>query len=743
MPDEQVITPDDITQISSIPGKAAAPKVGDLPAHYGKIFNLAEDDKITETFRQWAAANWQRFDGQDQRNEYVKDGGIADTNDRMWRVALNQDTTNSQTKETLSDVTSPVFRVAVRAITAAETSIMFSDDRLPAEFEPEINTSEYTLEDGQTVAEYQNALEQLYWDEDKRGSKIKELVEYVNKDAMRVAMIEWCREEREVTELKPDLKAGKNENGTWRKVRPVTKMRVVKDWPELTTDEISNWWFDALIPELENQICVLQKSRTTIDKLYAEQLAGKIANVGELTASQLYLGENDGDSPIENRQRNAGEAGETEATGEIEIWRVWGKVPISERSTPKRGVRKGDWNGKKNVPILYEAMYAGNINSGAAVCLKLCKLPHWHGKIPAKIIRSHRDNKGAFSVGFGQMMKSLYWQACTNLNQAIDNTTERNWPYLIQKGQCYTRDLTYRKNKVVKMSLNGSLEHMSVEDTTRITMEMYRIIREMIDELIGANKPLRGESFGARTSASEAVTTTQFASQPLEEKAVYVMDQIFPWMLEMDAAYSRQYGDPHTILRVTHQNKDYEIYPTTLYGPIRTKVTALGRFKRSTIEKQGLSQFLQNVAPMFLDAMGRQGQKVLGREALRIMGVPKINEIFPTTGDVEASATATQTVHEILLLGGWVEPQPGENHNAQLIVLRAALRQFAALPEGDRPPKENFDRLRAHIQVREDMAEQEQAQTQQQSPEAAGAQPEMEGQATGALTPPAQQGAAI
>jgi hypothetical protein len=742
MPEAMIETPTDTTQTTMIPDKKAAPKPGKLPEHYGKIYNLAEDAVLAESVRSWAAANFLRFDVQSQREEYVKDGGVADMNDRMWRVALNQDSTNSQTKETLSDVTSPVFRVAVRAITAAETAIMFSDDRLPAEFEPEINTSEYTLEDGRTVAEYQNALEQLIWDEDKRTEKVKELVEYVNKDGMRVALLEWCREERDVTELVPDIAKGKNENGTWVSVKPVTKKRVVKDWPTLTTDEIEHWWFDAAIPELCDQRCVLQKSRTTIEKLYAMQAAGKISNVGEITASQLFMGEVEGDVPLKQRQENAGEDREMEATGEIEIWRVWGWMPIGERTTPKRGTRKGKWRPKDNVPGWYEAMFAGHINSGTSVCLKLCKLPHWHGKIPAKIIRSHRDNKGAFSVGFGQMMKSLYWQACTNLNQAIDNTTERNWPFLIQKGQCYTRDLTYRKNKVVKLSVNGSLDHIEIPDTTRITMEMYRIIREMIDELIGANKPIRGESFGARTSASEAVTTTQFASQPLDEMAAYIMDQIFPWMYELDAAYMRQYGDPNTILRVTHNTKDYEIYPTTLWGPIKTKVTAMARFKRSTIEKQGLAQFLQNVMPMFIDAMGPQGKKVLGREALRIMNVPKANEIFPTTDDVEASAVANRTIQEILILGGWVEPQPGENHAAQLTVLRSALREFAALPEGDRPEKDNFDRLRAHIQIREDMMEQEQARAQSPA-EAATEQPQFEGQATGAALPTAQAGEAL
>ena len=724
-----------MTVISTIPDESAAPEVGKLPSYYGKIYNLAGDSELCDQFRRWASANFLRFDTQDARTQYTKDGGIADTNDRMWRVALNQDTTNSQTKDTLSDVTSPVFRVAVRSITAAETAIMFSDDRLPAEFEPEINTTEYTFEDGLDIAARQNALEQLTFDEDKRTEKIKELNEYVNKDAMRVARIEWIHEEREVTENVPDIKAGKNENGTWRKIKPVTKKRVVKDWPCLMTDEIENWWFDSLITELENQRCVLHKNGAGIEELYSQQESGTLMNVGKLTRSHLYVGEQTTDVPIEQRQRNAGESGITEETGEIELWEVWGMVPISEKNTPKTNKRKGKWDGAKNVPVLYEALFAGNIHSGDAICLKLRKLPHRYGKIPAKIIRSHRDNKGAFSVGFGQMMKSLYWQACTNLDQAIDNVTERNWAPLVIKGQLYTRDLTFRKNKQIKMSTNGSLERMNIPDTTQITMEMYRIIREMISELVGANKPVQGEYAGSRATATENVNVVNFATQPLDEKAAYFLDQVFPWMYEIDASFWRQYGDPETILRATHNGQQYEIYPTALWGPLKTKVTAINRFKQSTIEKQGLAQFLQNVAPLLLESMGPQGKKVLGREALRIFRFPKVNEIFPAHGEVEASAIANRTVQEILIQGGWVEPQSGENHNAQLTVLKAALREFAALPESDRPPKENFDMFRSHIQIREDMAEEEQAQFQQgQTPQGmTPPQPGMEGQATGDL----------
>jgi len=716
--------------ISNIPEDAPAPVVGKLPKCYGEIVNLADNAELCETFRSWASKNIERFKGQNARDNFVEDGGVLDINDRMWRVALNRDTTDDQTKDTLSNVTSPVFKVAVRVISAAENSIMFQDERLPAEFEPEINTTEYTEDDGKQIAEQQNALEQFVFDEDKRISKIKKLVEYVNKDQMRVALIEWVREVEDVTENVPNEKMGRNDNGTWNVVRPKTRSRVVRDWPVLTTSSVKDWFFDSNILDLQNQRCVAYKTRTGIEKLFALQEFGKILNVEKINRSNLYKGEgNNTEKVTENQQRNSGETGETGETGEIEVHRVWGRVPITVKKTPKTGKTKAKWDESKNIPELYETLWAGDIHSSGAICLKLTKLPHWHKEIPAKIIYSHEDEKGAFHTGYGQQMASLYAQARVNLNQAIDNVTERNWSPLILKGQLNSSNLTYKRNKTLKLSMGGSLERMKVDDTTKITMEMYRIIKEMIDDLIGTNKSMNGEYAGARTTATENVNVVGFASQPLDEQANYIMDQILPWMYRLDAMYLRQYADPDTVLSITHNDKIYEIYPTSLYGPIKTKITAMGRFKQSTLEKQGLAQILQSVIPLIGDAITQEGKRVLGREALRIYRFPKLNEIFPEYGNIEASAAANRAVQTILVQGEWVEPQEGEDQNAWLPVLKAGLRAAASLPQDDQPPKDNLDAMRTQIELREQMqtAKMEAGQKQLN----AAPQEGMQGQGTG------------
>lgn len=679
---------------------------GELPSRYGKIVNHAENAELVENFRAWASKQVMRFDGQAARERFVRTGGTMDIADRMWRVALNRDESNSQTKDTLSNVTSPMFHTQIRSITAGESTIFFGDGRMPAEFEPEINTSEYTQRDGRDIAQQQNILEEYTFDEDRRVDKIKELLHFVNKYAIQVVGMDWCREVRETTENVPDIAQGKLPNGQWRAFKRVTKERVVKDWPTFWRDPVENCWFDANIAELADQRCFAVRRRVGIEKVYAGQANGYYRNAEKVTDAHLYGGEAQNDSPLEQRSTNAGDSERIEPTGEVELWDVWARVPIKTKAT-RRASKAAKWAPGEAQPELWWGVFAGNLHQGGAVCLKLCRNPHWHGQIPYKLIRSHRDDKGAFSTGFAEMLQSLYWQAVTNLNQSIDNVTERNWAPMIANGPVFTRDLTFRKNKLIEVERTTELKRLEIPDTTQITMAMHDIVEKQAARLTGADKPVVAEALGGRTSATEAKNIYDQAMMPLDEKAAFMADQIFPWMLSMDAALWRQYGDPEQVIAFSHNNLIQQANPGELYGPVRTKITALARFRTNTMRRQELNSFLQNVAPIFVNAMGEEGLRVLGREAFRVFGIDKGEEIFPLDADYDARARALSTVESILVAGQWVEPQPTENHKAHLAVLVPALRQFELL--GD-TPEQNLALMRQHIAMREAMVEQKLAQ---------------------------------
>ena len=273
-------------------------------------------------------------------------------------------------------------------------------------------------------------------------------------------------------------------------------------------------------------------------------------------------------------------------------------------------------------------------------------------------------------------------------------------------GPVLTRDLTFKKNKLIQLDRSTDFKRLDIPDTTRITMEMHAIIEDQANALTGADKPIRAEALGSRTSATEAKNVFDQASQPLDEKAAYVGDQLFPWLYEIDAMFWRQYGDPSTVLRLTHNDTIIDVNPGELWGPIRTKVTAVSRFRNNTVQRQQINNMLQNILPMFLGTMEKRGITVLGREVFRMFGIEKIDEIFPDRRDVEAEAAAQRDVQSMLVGGVFVEPQPEENHDARIPIMENAAEQYRLLPP-ESMNDANLQMLLFHIAQRRQMSAQQ------------------------------------
>ena len=718
--------------VSEFLSKGNAPDVGTLPARYGDIVNLAASmgnagiADVCEKFRKFASDNIRRFSTQKAREQQMKDGGEMDISDRMYTVSHKRDTTSAQYIATKSNVTSPMFRIQVRTNTSGMKAMLFDEDRLPAEYQPEVNTTEYQMEVGERIALHQNALQQFTFDEDKRHATIMDAIETVNKDANIIMYMEWAYQTAEVTESRPDERAGQNENGTWKKYKRTTTRRPVKDWSSCRRLPLENCYFDAQIPVLANNRLFAFIENFGYEDLLQWQEDGYIANVDQVQAQHQYQGEQasqESNAPLEDRMRNAGEDAATEATGEIEVWTVWGLAPIAERNTPRTEQIRASFDGSKNRPVLYYAQFAGDIHKGGAVCLKLCKKPHWNVGIPATFIHSHRDNKGAFHRGDAYMIKSLYHEAVTNINQAVDNKTKRNAAPLVAIGPVFTRDLTYDQNKLIQIDRATTLDTMDLPDTTQITMEMERLIDEKANKLTGADKPLQGAALGSRTSARESQNVFDMATLPLEERTDYFINQLLPWMYELDAAFWRQYGDPKVKLAITHNDQIVNVNPSELFGPIRTKVTAVARFKRDRTQRQQKHNFLSHVLPLFLDTMSPGEKKILGREVFRDFGFEKANEIFPPHSDFDAESRAEAAIGAMLLGGEWVEPQEQENHAAYIPRMEAAATQYKLLPV-DRFNEANYRMLLQHIEARREIQSRQSQQIQQSIQEGAEPQPD-------------------
>lgn len=682
----------------TVPDAENVPETGALPSHHEPFNNLAKDDMLTGMVRRWASRNKELFDQQTQRQEFMTMMGIAD---RMYRMALRKDTSSAQTQDTLSNVTSTAFRRALRAVNAGEREIFCNGDDLPAEYYPEVNTTEYTTEQGEEFAKAQNMLAEHMWDEDKRTCTIKDLVEYVNKYGNYMVWEEWDRvederTERVVTERDAD---GKPTAYDWETIK-----RVVKDCPSLQIGDPKDLWMDATIDGTQQQRLIVHRFQISYEDLELLQADGKITNVDKIKTTHLDVSETD--DVLEDRLTNAGEATSIDRNGLYYGYHVWGMCPIKEFK--RKG--KGKWDPSIS-STRYWATYIGDIATSGAVCVRLRKNPRHDRRVPYKMIHSHRDDKGLYHDGFADMCLSLYWQAVTSINMAIDNSTLLNQTPWVLTGELASKIAKFRANSLTKLRRNSELKQLEVKDSTLSTTALFDRIERDIMQTTGADKPIVGEALGARTSKWEAKNVMGQASMPLDDKAAYFADQLFDWLYEMDAADWRQYGDPNTIVKITMTNdmQDvFEVDPTQLYGPIKTKVLAVTRFRNTQQSRQERNIFLQNAYPQAKEYMGEDGNTEFWRDTFKMFGHENPAKYFPDNVGYESMKRAHDALQGIMD-GEDVQPDSKVNHRIWLSVFRPFVRDYELLESRDEAV---LAKLRMMIVAHENFAAMAQQQLQ-------------------------------
>ena len=690
----------------SIPDEKSLPKQEKQPAWRPKVNNLAGDKDLVREFQAFAKTNLEHYRSQQAYQEWRKTGGKLDIIDRMWRVALRKDTTNDQHQNTLSNVSSTMIYKQIRAITSGQTALFFNKDELPAKYEPEINTTEFTADEGEFIARQQNMLQAYTFDEDKRRDKIKESLLWNVTYGNEIVGIWWDRRVSERIERVPDQAKGKDENGRWKAFKFEKRKRVTKDCPSMFRWDIKNAYFDHSIDDFDAQRCILLEGQETYENLLSQHLSGEFKNFGNINRSATWVADDD-ETPLNDRLTNADEGSQENWNGLFKIWHVWAWVPIREYEKRKG---KGKWEPGNTVPKLYWATFIGRITDGCSTCVRLVSNPFFHGKHGLKMIHSIRDNKGAMHDCIATRLESLYYQATTNINQAFDNVTMINQAPWTVNGPIHTKDLKFRANKLIRLGRQTQLTQLDVENATGITLAMNDRIEQDANDTSGANKPIMAEPLGSRTSATEAKNVFDQAVLPLEEQALYVADQLFPWMYEIDAELWRQYGDPDLILQFTHNNQIQRVMPSQLWGPMKTKVIAVSRFRNNTVRRQEINSFVQGAYGMAREEMSPEGRKRFWRDAWRIFGLEHGDEIFPVQGDYDAESRAIAETSTMLIQGEFVNADQAENHNAHIAVHEPAAAQYKFLPDKN---EDNLRLILEHIQIHKDFRAQQRQQAAQ------------------------------
>ena len=713
------------TELTNIPGKDAAPETGDLPKNYGVYNNLASDEKLAEKFWAKAQPNFESFRTNTRRVKFCGPGGSMDIADKMERVSLQLDTTSKQYMKSRSNVASTIFFRNTRTITSNINKILglLDTEELPAEYNPDKDQRgpQGVYKDdneGKYVAQQMNELESLTFSKDKRREKLKDFTWSLCKYGNALTSEEWDRQvvRRQIKKVTHHDKQGTPTNWTWEE-----KEVVIKDCPGFFLHDLKDAYFDAQVENEQHWRWFFLRQQKPWEELAADQNEGWLKNVNKLTASELYEGVDN--TTEDDRSTNAGVSATSEANGLWEIWQCWARVPITENMGKNGPTGRGKWD-DKNAPVLYWATFAGKMGSSQAICLRLVKNPYKHGRFPYKLSHLLRDDKGAYHDGLADKTAALYWQKVTNDNQANDNINLRNEAPWWTDGRINTDDLTFRRNKLLKLGRGTQLKQLDVADTTAFTLPNSDRIERDFEKTTGADKPVQGVETFSRTAATVGKLTHDQSMIPVDDMAAYVSDQLFNWMFELDYPLWQQYGDPELILTVTENNLQVEFTPAHIIGPLKVRVTCVNRFRNNQAERAMLNNLAQNVWPIAKEDSTPEGRKTFWRWLLEQNKVEPVGEIFPVSTDYDAEEAALNELNLMLNVGEFVEPRFEQNQKAHLRV-EEAKRAWAITVKDEMLQERIRDLLDVHIAMEKDFMAQKESSASVQSQQSQSGQPPM------------------
>lgn len=611
--------------------------------------NWAGNEETVKKFLKLAAAHAAGFRAQGARNkqdtERLKDA------DAMYRMATDQTKQDENKTPGTTDTIPHVFFTTVRMVTANEADAMFAQGQLPMKYEPLENQDDRQMSEARMVAEKQNLVLEYSFSADNRTPKIKDSLESCNKYGNEVTGMEWFYQEKTYRERQTEIDSTGKKTLKWKTVTEI------KEHPSFFRIDLKDVLFDSMIDGIQEQQCFIYRRRPLLFELRQGQKDGHYINLEKLAEAgsngkYLYQGE----TPswiLADRQANAGENSDAYSqTGAYDEKVIWMRAPIND---------KGVWDEEGTFPEWHVCRILGTIDPGA-LCLELKANPYNCKLIPYKLNHCLRDDKGAFHMGYVDIIRPVWNEYKTTLDQWFHSKNlNMNAPIMEEEGAIINTDKSFHPNKlfIIRRGFIDRVKRMDVKINTQDMQAFIGYLEAKIDNIMATEKAYRGEAMGGRTSAGEAKNAFDQAMKPGAEKMRYISDQYFEWMAFWDRELWRQFGHPDHIVAIVNGREPEEVKPAWLEGPLRVKLLCVDRFEDNLYGRMEFDRMLQTVLPSITAMGGKTLERVL-KMAFKRHKLPT-EEIF--TMGTGADAQRVQWAENLgFIHGTWTEPKQGEDH---------------------------------------------------------------------------------
>lgn len=537
-----------------------------------------------------------------QRSDHEEVWEVADY---MARAAQNRTITESEKNEganlpddtALANTGSTLFFRQYRQLAAAGISVQTARPR-PFKYSPIINENVFTsAEEGNEQANQMNVLAKWTMKMDHFDEKSTEfwhqLTKYGNVPIMMYQEQEWG----ERMYKKPVYREIDRGDGTQEPVLDHYEEErgeyLVKNYPAIKSLPIDSVYADFYGGDLPKQDCVVVVSIN--NKEYFKRLAR-----ADLLDEEMVnkLGEKykwDGSTEkelLKSKIENENITQPSTATDLFLTFDVFRRLPLDDENL--------NWDDPEVEEKIYWMTFVGNsITEGLP--LRFEENPDPDDEIPIKMVHHLPDDaEKIYHIAMAQIVRSNYSVECTLKNQAIDNASLICRPPLkAVEGEVRAtlgggKDFSYKPGQMFLCESNVTqIEEMPVKETVQTSLSLLEYIKNDDMTALNTDKPFMGESYGARTSATEAQNAYQSALRPQLAMVKYVLNQYLGFYAKKMKSYWGKYKAPGQVVAITDET-DYPIVrPEEIHGEFDIQIDVADEFENDLVQEQQLNDTIR------------------------------------------------------------------------------------------------------------------------------------------------------
>jgi len=623
-----------------VPTKA---KIDVTPAYFlDGVENLADNKEIVDEIRTTIGDYDRQFTS--SRTDWADDStGLWNQMDAAFRSFINNGSVKAQSHLGVNQredserarIGTTQFHRQVTQMAANGYAVQTSKD-MPFKYEDlsDPDSLQADIDHSEQQAKKLNLLAKWSMKKDAFNLKSIELWTQLKKYGNIPVMIEWAHELGTRPVRQPRFDEKNNLDG----YDFVDEEIVVTNRPVFSLLPIESVKADPFIGNIQDQECVIVSSIVGLSDIvngiesgfYRDDLMADISK-------QTQWDGNAGFENINEKKDNRGMQSSASGTGSGQYLKreVFVNAPIADAK----------WDEEKNIPLRYRVTMFGNAASNAVVA-RIERNQEPDDAIPIEMLHANPDDPDLlYHISDYEVVRPNLSAATTITRQIIDNSAIVNqmitWELAGEvSGINGANDREMRAGQRFTLESKDSMGQFNIRDISQSSMSLLEYLKEDSNVAVSLDKNMQGESFGARTSASEAGTISSNTQRPNLVNIEYILTQLFSFVANRYKVNWEAYGLSEQVVRITDEDdKTVFITPTDLEGDFDIVVDIMDDIKDSAVETTRINNYIQTVGsiPQLSQTTDWVGLHNLVAE--KILGTSKF-VITGNEGDAESNARA-------------------------------------------------------------------------------------------------------